>query len=320
MFSRPSSSGRHISPMCRLRNRPPRRGPGRASGQGSRRYLAAQLRDAPRPGRQAPGRPESLDVFRHGRAAPRGETRPRLLARAVRLDPGMARGSARRLRPSQRSAVGRTGSGQDHAAAERQVRSGSLRRLPRRHDPGRQAHVNVGGRFAINRKEPPVLGSAIPLSRASSGHPYPGDAEPSITWRSFQPRVSATYALSEGRTLRGLLLRFTDQLDSRTMFAINAFPRITGLFYNWGDANGDGRVQSTEVDTSEAATCFPTASTGEIGSVVPLDQIAKDLKPPSTDEFIVGVEVDRVPSLGLPRLHHRSRRSLGFASLIGTTR
>ncbi len=120
--------------------------------------------------------------------------------------------------------------------------------------------VNVGARFDYQQGK--NLPSSVPASPAFPdllpAIQYPGDSGfPSPGARS-QPRVSATYALNEGRTLlRASYSRFTDQMDSTTVFAISRFPDVTGLRYEWKDANGDGRVQSSEVDTSDEGFLYP---------------------------------------------------------------
>ena len=111
-------------------------------------------------------------------------------------------------------------------------------------------------------------------------------------------------------------------MDSATVFAINRFPDITGLSYRWTDANGDGRVQPGEVDTSEDGFLGAFGVDPENpGSVVPVNQISPDLKPATTDELIVGIERQIAPGLtGSLAYTHRTRRHLSFAPIVGTTR
>ena len=184
--------------------------------------------------------------------------------------------------------------------------------------------VNVGARFDYQQ------GKNLPSSVAASpafpdllpAIQYPGDSGFPLTWRSLQPRVSATYALDEGRTLlRASYSRFTDQMDSTTAFAISRFPGVTSLHYEWIDANGDGRVQSIEVDTRKGFLYPDGIDTANPGSVVPVNQLAKDLKPPTTDEFIVGIERQISARLTASLAYtHRTRRLIEFAPLVGTTR
>ncbi len=184
--------------------------------------------------------------------------------------------------------------------------------------------VNVGARFDYQQGK--NLPSSVPASPAFPdlvpAIQYPGDSGYPITWRSVQPRVSATYALDEGRTLlRASYARFTDQLDSTTVFAINEFPDVTGLTYPWIDANGDGRVEPSEIDTS--AEGFPIAfgiDPANPGSVVPVNQLSNDLKPPTTDEFIVGIERQISPGFtGSLAYTHRTRRPPHLHPIVGTT-
>jgi len=184
--------------------------------------------------------------------------------------------------------------------------------------------VNVGGRFDYQQGK--NLSSSVPASpvfpELLPAIEYPGDSGFPITWREFQPRVSATYALDEGRTLlRGSYSRFTDQLNSGTVFAINQFPDVTKLVYRWTDANGDGRVQSGEVDTVDGFLYSDGVDPADPGSIVPVNQISKDLKPPTTDEFIFGVERQIATGLAASLAYtHRTRSRLTYNPIVGTTR
>ena len=184
--------------------------------------------------------------------------------------------------------------------------------------------VSVGGRFdyqqgrnfASSVLANPVFPELVPAVS------YPGDTGYPVTWRSFQPRASVTYALGKGRTLlRGSYSRFTDQLDSVTVFATNLFPDITFLGYAWNDANGDGRVQPGEIDTSADPLYAIGIDPANPGSVVPVNQISRNLEPPTTDEFTVGVDEQIAPGFsGSLTYTHRVRRRMEIAPLVGTTR
>jgi hypothetical protein len=184
--------------------------------------------------------------------------------------------------------------------------------------------VNAGVRYDYQQGQ--NLPSSVPTNpvfpELLPGVQYAGDTGYPVTWRSFQPRVSVTYGLDKGRTvLRGSYSRFTDQLDSVTVFAINPFPDITGLVYKWNDANGDGRVQSGEVDLSAEGYPIPIGvDPNDPGSVVPVNRISPDLKPPTTDEFTLGAEREIAPGFsGSLTYTHRNRRRLEAAPLVGTT-
>jgi hypothetical protein len=151
---------------------------------------------------------------------------------------------------------------------------------------------------------------------------YGGDAGYPITWRLFQPRVGATYALGEGGTLlRASYSRFVAPLDSTTIFALNPFPEIATLQYFWNDSNGNGRVERDELDTAPGPFNWSFVDPNDPGSSVPVDRLAKGFKPSTTDEVIVGVERQIASDLsGSLAYTYRTIHDLAFAPLIGTTR
>jgi len=183
--------------------------------------------------------------------------------------------------------------------------------------------VNFGARFDYQQGK--NLPSAVPANpvvpELLPAVVYPGDTGYPITWRMVQPRVGATYALGENRTLlRASYARFTDQLDIGPIIAINAFPDTAELYYVWVDANGNGRVEPREI-----ARSLPTGSAGvdpnNPASSVPINQISRSLEPPMTDEIIVGIERQFTSELsGSLAYTYRKIRNLEFAPLIGTTR
>jgi len=151
---------------------------------------------------------------------------------------------------------------------------------------------------------------------------YAGDAGYPITWRLFQPRIGATYALSQGRTLlRASYSRFVDSLDSNTIFALNAFPGIATLNYFWNDANGNGRVEREEVDTASGPFDAAGVNKDDPGASIQINRLAKGFRPSTTDELILGVEQQIAPDLsGSIAYTYRIIHDLAFAPLIGTTR
>ncbi len=91
-----------------------------------------------------------------------------------------------------------------------------------------QLTVNAGLRFDYQQgKNVPSDVAANPVfpELLPAVH-YGGDAGYPITWRLLQPRIGATYALSEGRTLlRASYSRFVDPLDSSTIFVAQPVSR-----------------------------------------------------------------------------------------------
>ena len=152
---------------------------------------------------------------------------------------------------------------------------------------------------------------------------YGGDSGYPITWRMVQPRVGATYASNDrphaaARLLFPIHRPAGQRHRSRT---INAFPDIAELDYVWEDANGNGRVEPDEIDLSPPTLSAFGVDPDNPGSSVPINQISRNLEPPTTDEFIVGVERQIAPDLsGSLAYTYRIIRNLEFAPLIGTTR
>ena len=183
--------------------------------------------------------------------------------------------------------------------------------------------MNVGGRFDYQQgKNLPSAASANPyFPEILPAVQYQGDSGYPITWRQFQPRVGATYAVGRDRKtlFRASYSRFANQLAAEVRL-INALPGAAYLYYNWNDANGDHRVQPTEVDLGNLQFANGVDPNNP-GLAVPVHQIEKDLKPPTTDEFIVGVEREIFSDLSASVAYtHRSSRNQQFFPLIGTTR
>ena len=151
---------------------------------------------------------------------------------------------------------------------------------------------------------------------------YEGDAGYPITWRLFQPRIGATYALNQGRTLlRASYSRFVDSLDSATIFAFNAFPEIATLDYFWSDPNGNGRVEREEIVTRSPPFSWSFVDPNDPGASVQVIRVATGFRPSTTDEIIVGVERQIAPDLsGSIAYTYRMMHDLAFSPLIGTTR
>jgi hypothetical protein len=152
---------------------------------------------------------------------------------------------------------------------------------------------------------------------------YGGDAGYPITWRLFQPRIGASYAPGDGRTLlRASYSRFGGQMSSTTVFPINASPGVAELDYAWNDANGNGRVDPAEVDTTASGFLRAVGvDPNNPGSVTPVNRISKNLAPPTTDEFVVGVERRILADVSASLAYtYRVSRNLEFSPLIGTSR
>jgi hypothetical protein len=150
---------------------------------------------------------------------------------------------------------------------------------------------------------------------------YAGDPENPMSWRSWSPRIGVTWAAGADRRtlLRASYARFADQLGFE-ITSINAFPGIALLDYPWNDANHDGRVQPGEIDLS-LPPYHENVDPADPGSSVPVNQISPDLKPPTTDEVILGIERQLSSNLSVSLAYTwRRRRGPLFSPPIGATR
>jgi hypothetical protein len=184
--------------------------------------------------------------------------------------------------------------------------------------------VNVGVRFDYQQGK--NLPSSVPANpifpEILPAVQYAGDSGYPFTWRLFQPRVGATYALDQGRTLlRASYARFANELNSATVVLINAFPDIAAIEYLWEDANGNGRVEPGEMNLSSGPVFWGFVDPNNPTSSQQINQIAPDYETPTTDELIIGVERQIAPDLsGSIAYTYRVFRNLEFSPLIGTTR
>jgi Carboxypeptidase regulatory-like domain len=144
---------------------------------------------------------------------------------------------------------------------------------------------------------------------------YAGDSGYPITWRTFEPRVSATYALGKEKKtlLRASYAEFANQLGSE-VFEINAFPGYQYLYYYWSDTNGDHQVQRNEVDLASGLLGYYGLDPNNPGAAVSVNRISKDLTAPTTDEIIFGVDRELGTDLSASLTYtYRRARNLEFS-------
>ena len=83
------------------------------------------------------------------------------------------------------------------------------------------------------------------------------------------------------------------------------------LYYGWDDADGDGRVETREVDPAQAGPVRARGRPDKSGLHVPINRDLVGFGPPTTDEIIVGVERQIATDLrGSLAYTYRSRRRL----------
>jgi len=128
-----------------------------------------------------------------------------------------------------------------------------------------------------------------------------------LKWNSVSPRIGFTYSINGTRRtlIRGSYNRYVDQLGGDLVSAGNPYNYAAGLYYFWTDANGDKTVQKGEL-----GGYFGTY--GNIDPEHPNDvphnaRLDYGMKPPKTDEFIGGIEVQLLQdlSVGIDYTHRK---------------
>lgn len=117
---------------------------------------------------------------------------------------------------------------------------------------------------------------------------YPGDTR-SLEWKSIAPRLSATYALgtSKQTLLRASYARYADQISAGAVGANNPFYLIQYVWFYWDDLNKNKLVDRGELTDFDVATNVDPKNPAAPFSVGRVDY---GMKPPKTDEFVLGVE------------------------------
>jgi hypothetical protein len=130
---------------------------------------------------------------------------------------------------------------------------------------------------------------------------YPGGRR-EFTWTDWQPRLGLTYSLGpKHKTIaKASYARFAEALGLGTVFLTN--PTATAYaYYVWNDRNGDRLVQRDEVDTSPDGLIFSRGyDPGDPANPgLSVNGIDPNLKAPTVDEIIIGVDHELAPGLGV---------------------
>jgi Carboxypeptidase regulatory-like domain len=138
-------------------------------------------------------------------------------------------------------------------------------------------------------------------------------------WKNWQPRVGLTYALGpSGRTLaRASYSRFADQLGTANVSFDNPNGYYAILIYALNDRNGDHTIQPGDLgDFLGAVNVDPNHP----NSAVSPNATDPNLKAPTTDEFMAGIEHELLPQFvaGLT-YSHRVRKNLIYYPLVGVS-
>ncbi|HEX2836252.1 MAG TPA: carboxypeptidase regulatory-like domain-containing protein [Thermoanaerobaculia bacterium] len=124
------------------------------------------------------------------------------------------------------------------------------------------------------------------LATQLPGIDYPGQDE-ELNWKSLSPRIGLTYALGEQKKtlIRAAYNRYVSQLGSTVA---SSSPVGSSQFTFLGiDANGDHTIQRSELQKVRSFAGINPANPASLTSTRRIDY---DMNPPTTDEFLVGVE------------------------------
>lgn len=147
--------------------------------------------------------------------------------------------------------------------------------------------------------------------------------DPGFRWKDFEPRIGFTYAAGADKKtlLRASYARFADQLGAVQVSFSSLAPGIAGAYYSWNDANGNGRVDAGEVDTSEILNFygFNPDSPGSVSA--PPNRVDPGLKAVKTDEVLLSLEREVLPSLAVSLSGtYRHLTDFAWSHAIGLTR
>ncbi len=149
---------------------------------------------------------------------------------------------------------------------------------------------------------------------------------PTINWNDISPRVSMTYAIDEARktVVRGSFARYAGQLNpGQVTQASPVGSYYTYIAYQWVDSNRDHLAQKNEVLTNLGPVYWGSGIdiTNPGATTAPPQQIASDYSANHDNEFIIGLDRELRPNLGLSvaYTYHSSADIPGWNPRIGLT-
>ena len=113
-----------------------------------------------------------------------------------------------------------------------------------------------------------------------------------FTWNNISPRAGLTYAIDASRTTiaRVSYARFAGQLDSASVGYMNPSSSAGVAVYRWADANGDHLPSADEVLTNQFLGVANGFNAANPTAVTSANRIDPDLKAPSTQTFVAGLD------------------------------
>jgi len=122
-----------------------------------------------------------------------------------------------------------------------------------------------------------------------------------IEWNSISPRLGATYTLGSARrtVLRGSYNRYVDQLSTGLAASVNPLSFYQYLyFYGVQDLNGDQHITAGEIGDGYIYATY-NLDPLDYTTAKQLLRFDNDIKAPTTDEIIAGVEHELLPEFTL---------------------
>ncbi len=145
-----------------------------------------------------------------------------------------------------------------------------------------------------------------------------------FTWNNVSPRAGLSYALDESHktVARASYARFAGQLDSASVGYMNPSSSAGVAVYRWNDLNGDHLPSANEVQTNQFLGTANGFNINNPTAVTSSNQIDPNLKAPTTQMVVAGLERELRANLSVQVNYTYTRTSdvIGNASWAVTPR
>ncbi len=168
-----------------------------------------------------------------------------------------------------------------------------------------------GAALASNTAANPAFPTIVP------GLVFAGYDAP-FTWNNLSPRVGVTYALDNARStlVRASYSRYAGQLATGTVGYANPAAAAGVAVYGWTDLNGDHLASPNEVNLNQFVATANGFNRANPTGVTSANVIDPNLKAPTTNSFVVGVDRELRPNLAVQANYTYTRVSNLFGNLF----
>src|SRR5262249_48986936 len=130
-------------------------------------------------------------------------------------------------------------------------------------------------------------------------------------WNNVSPRAGVTYALDESRqtVLRASYTRFAGQLNTGSIGFTNTSSTAGSATFRWQDLNSDHFAQDNEVLLDQFITSAGGFNRTNPTSLVSSNVIDPNLKAPTTQSVVAGVERQVAANLAVQANYTYTRTS-----------